>query len=95
MKKLNKVKLFLTNSGYKDDIDYMPDKNTVAMSKIQQSKYFDGIIKIVFILSETKVIDNFLDIVGIFRNEYSKNAFIENYSLMNKHLERINEIYEN
>ena len=95
MKKLNKVKLFLTNSGYKQDDDYKPDKNTLAMSKVQQSKYFDGIIKIVFILSEDKLIDNFLDIVGIFRNEYSKNVFIENYSLMNKHLERINEIYEN
>lgn len=95
MKKLYKVKLFLTNSGYKQDDDYKPDKNTIVMSKVQQSKYFDGIIKIVFILSEDKLIDNFLDVVGIFRNEYSKNVFIENYSLMNKHLERINEIYEN
>ena len=95
MEKLHQAKLFLTNSGYMQDNDYMPDKHTIVMSKVQQSKHFDGIIKIVFILSENKIIDNFLDVVGIFRNEYSKNVFIDNYSLMNKHLERINEIYEN
>lgn len=100
MKKFSKVVKKLTEWNYKVSSDYggnhYSSKN--AVSAVYEKRYTipnkTGTIILVISFNEQRILDYFVDIVGVFRDTKSIEMILTTYNLLQKHINELTKIYE-